>query len=54
MFFYILICVSFLTIGVSGLYKIENGIDKPMSYPITPLIGACTVMRIFKDLGIQK
>ena len=25
-----------------------------MSYPITPLNGACTVKRIFKDLGIQK
>ena len=23
-------------------------------YPITPLNGACTVKRIFKDLGIQK
>ena len=23
-------------------------------YPITPLNGACTVMQIFKDLGIQK
>ena len=24
-----------------------------MYYPITPLNGACTVKRIFKDLGIQ-